>query len=47
MRLYLAEGKKWMKNKYGFDSKWSMQMYVKLFYDRFFDFYPEYMEYKI
>lgn len=47
MRLYLAEGKEWMKNKYGFDSKWSMQMYVKLFYDRFFEFYPEYMEYKI
>ena len=46
-RLYLSEGKEWMKNKYGFDSKWSMQMYVKLFYDRFFDYYPEYLEFKI
>jgi hypothetical protein len=34
--LYLEEGKKWMKKKYGFNSKWAMQMYVKKFYDLFF-----------
>ena len=29
-----------MKQKYGFDSKWSMSMYSKLFYDKFFEYYP-------
>ena len=47
LKLFILEGKKWMKNKYGFDSKWSMSMYVKLFYDKFFDYYPELIKYKI
>ena len=37
----------WMENKYGFKSKWSMQMYVKTFYDQFFDYNPELLKYKI
>ena len=37
MKLYLKEGKKWMKNKYGFSNKWAFQLYVKNFYDKFFD----------
>ncbi len=45
--LYLKEGQRWMRNKYGFNSRWSMQQYVKIFYDRFFDFHPEYQSYKI
>ena len=36
-----------MKNKYGFDSKWSMSMYSKLFYDKFFQYYPEYEKFKL
>jgi hypothetical protein len=28
MQKYLAEGKDWMKSKYGFNSKWDMQMYA-------------------
>ena len=47
LNLYVSEGKKWMKNKYGFNSKWAMQLYVKNFYDNFFKFYPEYSKYKI
>lgn len=47
LRLYLAEGQKWMKRKYGFNSHWSMHQYVKCFYDRFFEFYPEYNPFKI
>lgn len=35
--LFISEGFKWMKKKYGFDSKWSMQMFVKNFYDSFFE----------
>ena len=47
IKLYVQEGKKWMIRKYGFRSKWSMNSYVKHFYDSFFDFYPEYNDYKI
>jgi len=47
LRLYIQEGKEWMRRKYGFNSRWSMQMYVKLFYDKFFQFHPEYAEYMI
>lgn len=47
MRLYIEEGQNWMKKKYGFNSRWSMQQYVKSFYDRFFEFHPEYEKYRI
>ncbi|MDP8218383.1 MAG: hypothetical protein P9M03_06635, partial [Candidatus Theseobacter exili] len=47
LKLYVEEGRRWMKNKYGFNSRWSMQQYVKAFYDRFFEFYPEFKPYQI
>lgn len=47
MKRYVEEGRRWMRNKYGFNSRWSMQQYVKSFYDRFFEFHPEYSQYKI
>jgi hypothetical protein len=47
LRLYVTEGKDWLRNKYGFNSRWSMQQYVKSFYDKFFEFHPEYSAYKI
>jgi hypothetical protein len=47
LKLYLEEGQCWMRRKYGFNSRWSMQQYVKSFYDRFFDFHPEYKSYQI
>ena len=47
MRLYIEEGRSWMRAKYGFNSRWSMQQYVKGFYDHFFDFHPEYKAYQI
>ena len=47
LKLYLEEGKLWMKNKYGFNSRWSMQQYVKSFYDHFFKFHPELKQYQI
>jgi hypothetical protein len=46
-KMYISEGEKWMHKKYGFNSRWSMQMYVKLFYDQFFKYYPELSDYKI
>jgi hypothetical protein len=47
LNLYVQEGRAWMRKKYGFNSHWSMQQYVKNFYDRFFEFHPEYMKYKL
>ena len=47
LNLYLDEGKRWMRNKYGFNSRWSMQQYVKGFYDSFFAFHPECAAYRI
>ncbi len=47
IRLYIEEGRRWMRKKYGFNSRWSMQMYVKFFYDQFFYFHPEYEKFKI
>ena len=47
IRLYVEQGLEWMRKKYGFNSRWSMNLYVKSFYDRFFDFHPEYSKYKI
>ncbi|AQL29796.1 MULTISPECIES: hypothetical protein [unclassified Prochlorococcus] len=46
-KLYLEEGKKWIKRKYGFNSRWDMNQYVKNFYDKFFEFHPELEHYKI
>lgn len=47
LRLYVEEGRRWMRRKYGFNSRWSMQQYVKGFYDHFFEFHPEYKEYQV
>ncbi len=47
LKLYVEEGRRWMRNKYGFNSRWSMQQYVKSFYDRFFEFHPEFKSYRI
>jgi len=47
IRLYIDEGRAWMKRKYGFNSRWTMQQYVKSMYDNFFEFYPEYNKYRI
>lgn len=47
LKLYVEEGRAWMRKKYGFNSHWSMQQYVKTFYDRFFEFHPEFANYKV
>lgn len=47
LRLYVDEGLAWMKRKYGFNSRWTMQQYVKSFYDKFFEFHPELQQFKI
>jgi hypothetical protein len=47
LKMYIDEGRQWMRKKYGFNSHWLMQQYVKCFYDKFFEFHPEYQRYKI
>jgi len=47
LRLYIEEGKLWVKRKYGFNSRWTMQQYVSSFYEKFFEFHPELTKYKI
>lgn len=47
LRLYITEGRAWMRRKYGFNSHWTMQQYVKTFYDKFFEFRPEFTEFKV
>tara|TARA_B100000674_G_C37965092_1_gene974179 strand:+ start:70 stop:894 length:825 start_codon:yes stop_codon:yes gene_type:complete len=47
IKLYLEEGRLWIKQKYGFNSRWSMNQYVKSFYDAFFKNNPELIGYKI
>lgn len=47
LKLYIEEGRAWMRKKYGFNSHWSMQQYVKSFYELFFEFHPELVKYKV
>ncbi len=44
---YVEEGRKWMRRKYGFNNRWTMQMYAKFFYEQFFDYFPEFIKFKI
>ena len=47
LHLYIDEGMMWMKKKYGFNSRWQMMQYAKLFYEKFFEYYPDSKKYKI
>jgi hypothetical protein len=47
LKLAAGEGRAWMKRKYGFNSRWSMLAYVKLFYDKFFELHSENEGYRV
>jgi hypothetical protein len=47
LKLYVTEGLAWMKRKYGFNSRWQMQMYAKFWYEKFFEYHPEFAAFKI
>jgi hypothetical protein len=36
------EGSRWLRRKYGFNSRWNMVTYVKAFYNQFFEHHPDY-----
>jgi len=40
-QLFIDEGLRWIKKKYGFNSRWQMMQYSKLFYDKFFEYNPK------
>ena len=46
-RMLVEEGLKWMRRKYGFNNRWTFQLTAKLFYEKFFEFYPEWKKYRI
>ena len=47
LKLYVNEGKEWMRKKYGFKSKWDMIFYAKSFYNDFFKRNKGLLKYKI
>ena len=47
LALYIEEGCLWLKEKYGFTSRWQMQMYARFWYDQFFQYHPECELYRI
>jgi hypothetical protein len=47
LKEYIEEGRRWLRKKYGFNSRWTIQMYSKHFYDKFFEFFPELVQYRI
>jgi len=47
LTLYIQDGKKWMRNKYGFNSHWSLNLYTKLFYNQFFEFNPDLIKWRL
>jgi hypothetical protein len=47
LKLYIDEGIKWMRQKYGFKDHWNMQFYVKSLYDNFFEQNPSLKKYKL
>ena len=47
LNFNIKEGLNWMHKKYGFKNKWSMQMFVKTFYDKFFENNKKLIEYKL
>lgn len=46
-RLYIEEGLAWLRRKYGYASRWTMNAYAKGMYDEFFFNFPELNEFKI
>ncbi len=40
-QLYINEGLRWIKKKYGFNSRWQMMQYSQLFYEKFFEYNPK------
>lgn len=42
----ISEGKRWLRRKYGFNSRWTIQLYAKFFYEKYFEYFPDLIKYK-
>ena len=47
IQLYIDEGLKWIKKKYGFNNKWQMMQFSKMLYDKFFEYFPSESKHRI
>ncbi len=47
LKLYINEGLNWIKKKYNFDTRWDMHLYIKKYYDIFFNKNKKLKIYKI
>lgn len=47
LKKYVLEGLVWMRKKYGFNSHWALQEFVKQRYEDFFKFNPDLITYRI
>ena len=45
--LMFEEGMRWLRRKYGFNSRWCANTYVQAFYNRFFETHPEYAHLRV
>lgn len=41
------EGRRWLRRKYGFNSRWNMVTYAKTYYDQFFQHNPDYLHLRV
>ncbi len=41
------EGRRWLRRKYGFNSRWNMVAYAKTFYNQFFEQNPDYRHLRV
>lgn len=41
------EGRRWLRRKYGFNSRWNMVAYTKTFYNQFFEHHPDYRDLRV
>jgi len=46
-RKYLAEGRMWLRAKYGYGNSWSLVEVSRFWYDKFFESHPAYKELRI
>lgn len=45
--VMFEEGRRWLRRKYGFNSRWNMVTYAKAFYNEFFERYPDYRHLRV
>ncbi|WOJ89511.1 hypothetical protein RZS28_17220 [Methylocapsa polymorpha] len=47
LRRVFEEGQQWMHRKYGFSTRFKMNMYAEMFYENFFTLYPSLAQYRL